>query len=640
VVTAEAGRIGTPPLIVIQDATAGIAIRLEDADPRPARGTRLLVTGVLADPYGQLELRSVSTLTSLGAAAQPAPTAIDASLIGDAVEARLVTVTGTAATKPVRSTSGDLTVDLTVAGGTIRVAMDSSSGIPPSLIGAGDRLRVTGVVGQRASRKGAADGFRVWARDQADVVRLPSGPPTPSPAPSTPSSPRPSTSPSSSGAPSTGSVASIASAIAAGSGDVTVEGVVTVKPTLLDTTGRRIVIQDDSGGIEVLLPTRASPPPLGTRVRVHGEIGRAYGAPRLKADSVRVLGRGSVTAIELRTAPAGAHEWRVVRVRGDVVDVHRSGQRWQAELLVAGIRVPILGLAGASIPSSAVVKGRTATIVGIVRRPYPSASDRRFAVLPRSATDLTMGGPADDATGGSPQGVAGRGEAAGTTAGAGISPPSGSAGDGSPVEIDLVAINDHVGEVVRVGGLVAALRPDGFDLDDGTSVERVVIRGPAVAVAATIVPDDAVALVGRIERLDDGSAAVAVDDPAGIVLAGDPTAGTANPSGSTGPAAADASGVVATGVPAVVAGLAEPAIPGVGAAGIVLIGFASLAVTLLRRHRMRRQIAARIARRLDELVGTAGTQAAGGAAFGAPSIAALTSTRPTAGPPRLPGDVP
>jgi hypothetical protein len=252
-----------------------------------------------------------------------------------------------------------------------------------------------------------------------------------------------------------------------------------------------------------------------------------------------------------------------------------------------------------------------------------------------------MGGPADDAggSGRSPQNVAARAEAGATSAGQSKSASRDPAGDGSPAEIDLVAINDHIGEVVRVGGLVASLRADGFDLDDGTSVERVVVRGPAVAVAATIVPDDAVALIGRIERLDDGIAAVAVDDPAGIILAGDPTADTPNALAAVG-SAADPSGQLAATVPAVVAGLAEPAIPGVGAAGIVVIGLASLGVTLLRRHRTRRRIAARIARRLDELVGTAGTQAAGGAAFGAPSIAALTSPTPTAGPPTRPGEVP
>ncbi|TMF36232.1 MAG: hypothetical protein E6I26_08510, partial [Chloroflexi bacterium] len=69
-----------------------------------------------------------------------------------------------------------------------------------------------------------------------------------------------------------------------------------------------------------------------------GDVGRAYGAPRIKASQIARLGRGSVGVLELRTAPMASHEWRLVRVRGDVVDVHRSGDRWQAELLVSGRR--------------------------------------------------------------------------------------------------------------------------------------------------------------------------------------------------------------------------------------------------------------------------------------------------------------
>jgi hypothetical protein len=57
VVTAEAGRLGTPPLIAIEDATAGIFVRLPDGLARPSRGTIVDVRGALADPYGQTEIR-------------------------------------------------------------------------------------------------------------------------------------------------------------------------------------------------------------------------------------------------------------------------------------------------------------------------------------------------------------------------------------------------------------------------------------------------------------------------------------------------------------------------------------------------------------------------------------------------------
>ena len=47
-VTAESGRLGTPPLIAIQDATGGIAVKLPDDASRPARGAVVEVRGVLA----------------------------------------------------------------------------------------------------------------------------------------------------------------------------------------------------------------------------------------------------------------------------------------------------------------------------------------------------------------------------------------------------------------------------------------------------------------------------------------------------------------------------------------------------------------------------------------------------------------
>ena len=61
VVIAEAGRLGTPPLLAIADATAGIAVHLPDDTAAPPRGTRVQVTGKLADPYGQLEIRPSSS---------------------------------------------------------------------------------------------------------------------------------------------------------------------------------------------------------------------------------------------------------------------------------------------------------------------------------------------------------------------------------------------------------------------------------------------------------------------------------------------------------------------------------------------------------------------------------------------------
>jgi hypothetical protein len=594
VVTAEAGRLGSPPLLAIQDDTGAIVVRIGDTDPRPVRGTRVEATGTLADPYGQLELRNlVGGLRVTGTAILPAPLAIDLVSLGDAAEARLVTIEGTADSKPTKATSGDLGFLLSVAGGKVRIVADGSAGLSVGSISAGDRLRLTGIVGQRASRKGAADGFRIWLRDGRDVVRL--------------SGPAASTGPGSTSSPSPGSAGagtiSIAAAILAKTGDATVEGVVTIRPTLLDATGRRLVIQDRTAAIEVLMPTGATAPAPGSRIRVSGELGRAYGAPRIRAAAISRLGSGSVAPWEIRTAPAAGHEWRLVRVRGDIVDLHRTGDRWAAELLVGGRRVPILGLAGAGIPSSALAEGRTATIVGIVRRPYPSATDRRFAVVPRSATDLTLGGPAADGADEARASSSGTTGGAGTT-GSGAAPGASATSNNGPLDVDLVALDEHVGRQVRVGGLVAGIVADGFDLDDGTSIGRIVLRGAALEALGSIGIGDALGAIGRVERTD-AAIVIAVEDPAGIVLVGDPVAAesaAAPGGGSSGPDV----GTIATGPGGRAAAMADPLVPEIGIVGILLVGAASFAVTALRRQRSRRLLTARIAARLDGLVRPAG----------------------------------
>jgi len=592
VVTAEAGRLGTPPLLAIQDDGAGIVVRLPDSAPRLARGTRIVVSGSLSDPYGQLEIRGLSSLRTLGSAALPAAVAVEGGTLGESVEARIVTAVGTVKTRPTKGTAGDFSFDLATGSGTVRIAVDGSAGLLPATISVGERVRATGIAGQRASRKGAPDGYRVWLRDAADIVRLagagPSGSPEPSGGP----------------AGSTGARAiSIADAIRARTGKVLVEGIVVADATLLDATGRRIVIQDRTAAVEVVLAAGPAPK-VGTRVRIAGEMGRAYGAPRLRSSAATVLARGSAVApLELRVAPGTAHEWRLVRVRGDIVDVRKLGDRWRAELLVGGQRVPISGLAGAHIPATALIEGRTATIVGIVRRPYPTATDRRFAILPRGPADVVLGGPADGPGGqGNGAGGSGTGGSAGSPG-----PGAGSGGSLEPLDLDLAELGNHVGALVRVGGLVAEIASDGFGVDDGTAVGRVVLHGPALEQLPLIETGDALNAIGIVEAsvgADPVGYVVAVADPAGIVRVGDPIGDASSPAptdissgdlATIDPAGADASGHRA-------GGILDPTIPDVGIAGILLVALASLAVTLLRRRRMRQELSVRVAQRLSDLV--------------------------------------
>ena len=231
VVTAEPGRLGTPPLFAIADATAGIVVRLPSGTAPPSRGRVVTVTGPLADPYGQLEIRpTVDGLALEGTMAMPSPVDIPSSGPNENTEGRLVRLTGTATARPTKATSGDITIQIEMANGTsIRMMADASSGLGATSFTKGARYRLIGVAGQRASKKGELDGYRVWVRDRQDVTLLASAP-TPGSSPGTPggsATPRP-------------ALATIAKALTTIDRDVAIDAVVTAGAALLDSSGRRI----------------------------------------------------------------------------------------------------------------------------------------------------------------------------------------------------------------------------------------------------------------------------------------------------------------------------------------------------------------------------------------------------------------
>ena len=589
VVTAEAGRLGTPPLIAIQDATAGIVVRLPDGVAGPARGTTVQVIGRLADPYGQIELRpATADFHVLASGALTSPAAVDAAGLGEASEGRLVETTGVVDARPTRSTSGDISLDLRVSGGVIRVFADVSSGLTKDSFAVGATYDIVGIAGQRASRKGALDGYRIWVRDGRDLVRRSGPSPTPTPSPS----------PGGSGSSAT---VSIADAIRAGKGVKTVEGVVTIAADLLDASGRRIVIEDRTAGLEILIPTDGRAPAVGSRIRAQGTIGRAWDAPRLKATRIDVLATGIRTVpATLHRPPTAALEWRLVQVAGTVVEVHKLGDRWRAELSVGTERVVISGLAGARIPVTTLAVGRHATVTGVARRPYPGATDRRWSVVPRSQADVVVSAGS---------GGGGDGSSSGQSTPSGPDGSAAPAGGSAPLDVDLVALGEHVGQTIRVGGLVSELLSDGFLLDDGTAVGRVRLGGSAADYLALLETSDAVNATGTVESEGSGYVVV-VDEAAGLVRAGDPDQGaTIGPAASADVVIPSASADPA-GARQLAGGLLDAAFPGAaGLLGLALASVASVAVTVLRRYRGRRQLARRMASRLATFAGTPGGHA-------------------------------
>lgn len=353
---------------------------------------------------------------------------------------------------------------------------------------------------------------------------------------------------------------SIAEAIRLG-GAVTVEGVATTDLTLIDASGRLLVIQDSTAAIEVRLPVGGAaavvnlagrPLGPGAHLQVTGVIGRSYGAPRLSATAVAWLGSvAQPRPLRITGAPGPGLEWRLVLVTGRLDAVHRLGQRWRADLIVGAVRIPVMGLTGAHLAVGRLLPGRRVTIIGIVRRAYPSAIDQRFAIDPRFVSDMHFepAGPihptSTDHQGGS-SGATGGGDTGETS-----NPGAGPVSSALPI-VDLAELAARRGQPVRVGGLVTRVDGAFVSLDDGTATGRLRLTGGAAAYLDLVQVGDPLEATGVVQ-VDGSGLYVLVTDPDGVARAGDP--GSSVPAASAGadlagPSAgpADPGGIAANGL--------------------------------------------------------------------------------------------
>ena len=397
----------------------------------------------------------------------------------------------------------------------------------------------------------------------------------------------------------------------------------TATTTLLDGSGRRIVVQDATAAVEVLLPHASARPAVGSRIRIDGKMGMAYGSRRLHATRVDRLTAGPlITPLRLFAAPTSAHHWRLVTVTGLIVDVRKLGDRWRAELVVGGARIPIVGQPGAGIAVDRVVVGRTASVTGIVRAAYPAAADKRAAILPRSVSDIHTGPGTSGATGAASAGpgtAADTGGSGGTSSG--TTTPGAGAGTEAVPDVDLDQLAQAEGRLVRVGGLVVDLGPDRFRIDDGTAVGTIVLARAALDLLVLIEPGDAVNLNGMVVRTDEGWV-VSTADPAALARVGDPVAAEPVAALAGGPPAPVTSPETTSAI-----SLAGFQLRGTGAAGmagvgtLVVLTLSSLALTLLvRRQRAGQAFSDRVAARLSA-IGAKGPVAPTPGPSGGPSVA-------------------
>jgi len=156
----------------IQDATAGIYI-YPDSFVDVSLGDTVIVTGPLESYSCLLEIGPLpSNVQVTGGAPVPDPRPYTTGAIGEGTEGWLVVITGT-----VSSLSGN-SLNLNDGSGTAYVYVDSDTGISLEGIANGDLLRLVGLSSQYGSAPLCDTGWQVMPRQQSDLWRIDTTPPT------------------------------------------------------------------------------------------------------------------------------------------------------------------------------------------------------------------------------------------------------------------------------------------------------------------------------------------------------------------------------------------------------------------------------------------------------------------------------
>jgi hypothetical protein len=168
VVTAQSGLLETGSAIV-QDATAGILIRLGTDVGSLALGQYVELDGTRATKAGMLSLRVTATPIQLGTQAEPDALRRATGALGEADEARLVIVRGAVSTAVSRARGGNVSFALDDGSGPIRVTISSRAGIDGGAIAKGAWLELRAVLGQETTGAAPRSGYRLWPRTSADL---------------------------------------------------------------------------------------------------------------------------------------------------------------------------------------------------------------------------------------------------------------------------------------------------------------------------------------------------------------------------------------------------------------------------------------------------------------------------------------
>lgn len=463
----------------LSDGEAGIAVIVDGGFF--AAGMRMEVTGQVESRFAQRTIRAAATdVHALGAAEEIEPVAVAIGEIGESLEARLVRISATVRSGPTPLTTG-LAFDMDDGSGEARVIVGSATGIDASSWTSGVTIEMVGVVGQRDSSGSGTSGYRVQPRSADDVLEVrqaaaPSNGPPASEGPDPAASPTPGP-----GEPSAPISIREARDAAAGT-EMTVRGVVTMAPGVVD--GETATIQDATAGIVLRVDQEWAELRDGNLVEVDGvrstksgmETLRLTAAPRLVATD-RGTGARAIAVNEVGEAV----EAQLVSVRGQLLESARRAASGTVSFDVddGSGTVRVVLPSSLEADDSHLVAGTTVEVVGVVGQQTTGAEPTAgYRIWPRSASGVRVLAPAGDEVSSGPAGPSGGGS--GAPAGESSLGAAGTAATGLEAvgTIDLVDL--------RIGAtLVTAAWPElgiGGLLWDGT---RLVALSPAVAPAVT-----------------------------------------------------------------------------------------------------------------------------------------------------------
>jgi hypothetical protein len=168
VVTAPSGLVESGSAIV-QDATAGILVRMGTDVGSLSFGQLVELDGTRATKTGMLSLRVSATPLVLGTQADPEPIRRATGAIGEGDEARLLIVRGAISTAISHPRGGNVSFAIDDGSGPIRVTISSRTSISTGSLTRGAWLELRAVLAQETTGSAPSSGYRLWPRIASDL---------------------------------------------------------------------------------------------------------------------------------------------------------------------------------------------------------------------------------------------------------------------------------------------------------------------------------------------------------------------------------------------------------------------------------------------------------------------------------------